>query len=105
MAHRCTFHARLQDQGVATHCKLATFDPDLSFAGSDDEPAPELDVVFNANTDIRHKIVMPSSRLDDAFKELDPTAEKITFAIQSEEPYFRMSADGVTGSTEVGPLR
>ncbi|KAI9027942.1 Rad1/Rec1/Rad17 [Hyaloraphidium curvatum] len=93
----------LADQNVNTTCRLATFDPDLNFAnGEDAEPAVELDELFNAEPqELLHKIIMQSEYLQDAVKELDPTAEKVTFTVQPQGPQFRISAVGVTGSTEI----
>ncbi|KAI8852702.1 repair protein Rad1/Rec1/Rad17-domain-containing protein [Chytridium lagenaria] len=44
---------------------------------------------------------MNSRWLRDAFSELDSTADKTTFLMSPREPFFRLSASGVSGDTEI----
>ncbi|KAJ3013181.1 ssDNA endodeoxyribonuclease [Thoreauomyces humboldtii] len=81
----------LEERGVVTSCVLTTYDPD---------PMTELHATFVEQRSIC-KVIMKSEWLKDAFSELDGTSDTITLLISPTTPYFRLSASGLAGDTQM----
>ncbi|KAI9204057.1 cell cycle checkpoint protein rad1 [Polychytrium aggregatum] len=81
----------LEDQGVVTVCKLRTYVAD---------PTVELRANFNASP-TTSKLIINSEWLKGAFSELDETSTSIRLLISPRPPYFRISASGLSGQTNI----
>lgn len=79
----------MEERGVLTTCKLRTYE------------APLLSDMNIRDARILNKVIMKSEWLREAFEELDKTTESVTFLVSPEAPYLRISAVGITGSTEL----
>ncbi|KAJ3106128.1 ssDNA endodeoxyribonuclease [Phlyctochytrium planicorne] len=83
------FCLTLEEGNVVTECQLKTFET---------EPLVDMNANFR-ETSVNSKIIMISRWLRDAFNELDSTAEKTIFLRSPQEPFFRLSASGLSGDT------
>ncbi|KAJ3146579.1 ssDNA endodeoxyribonuclease [Geranomyces michiganensis] len=81
----------LEEKGVVTMCQLTTFEP---------EPLTDLHASFAAQR-IVGKVIMKSQWLRDAFSELDGTSDTVTLLVSPAAPYFRLSASGLAGDTQM----
>ncbi|KAJ3138432.1 ssDNA endodeoxyribonuclease [Geranomyces variabilis] len=81
----------LEEKGVVTMCQLTTFEP---------EPHVDLHASFAAQR-IVGKVIMKSQWLRDAFSELDGTSDTVTLLVSPAAPYFRLSASGLAGDTQM----
>ncbi|OMH84639.1 Sporulation protein RMD1 [Zancudomyces culisetae] len=83
------FELMLEDNGVISICRLATFIPD---------PFPDLD--FDSSPTIQ-SVIIRSEWLQDLFNELESNGEIIMFSISNTSPILKIVISGSTGSTEV----
>ncbi|KAJ3152137.1 ssDNA endodeoxyribonuclease, partial [Irineochytrium annulatum] len=81
----------LEEGQTTTICRIQTMET---------EPLTEMDVNFRSRP-IECKLIMKSEWLRDAFSELDSSCSKTRFLISPTEPYFRLSASGLTGETQM----
>ncbi|KAI8917883.1 Rad1/Rec1/Rad17 [Powellomyces hirtus] len=81
----------LEERGVVTMCQLTTFEAD---------PLTQLHGAF-AEQRVISKVIMKSDWLKEAFSELDGTSDKVTLLISPNAPYFRLSASGLAGETQM----
>jgi len=77
----------LEESGVVTDCRLKTM-----------ESSELLNFDFNS-TNICSKIIMNAECLKVAFSELDMTSDLLEILISPEDPYFRLSTFGISGSS------
>ncbi|KAH6573569.1 hypothetical protein BASA50_004035 [Batrachochytrium salamandrivorans] len=81
----------LKDGNVVTACSLATYD---------NEPITDLHMSFGDRRTVG-KIIMKSDWLKTAFAELDSTSSDLTLAISPQHPFFRISASGLAGESQL----
>ncbi|XP_011646863.1 cell cycle checkpoint protein RAD1-like [Pogonomyrmex barbatus] len=78
------------EDGVITDCSLQTLEVDTI-----------LD--FHLDTgDVVNKIVLQTELLKDAMTELDSTSELVELCLSPEEPFFRISTEGLGGICHIG---
>ncbi|XP_072756425.1 cell cycle checkpoint protein RAD1 isoform X1 [Anoplolepis gracilipes] len=75
----------IEEDGVITDCSLKTL-----------EIESLLDFHLEAEN-IVNKVVLQTELLKDMIAELDPTSELVEFHLSSDEPFFRISTNGIGG--------
>ncbi|PVU89339.1 hypothetical protein BB559_005141 [Furculomyces boomerangus] len=79
------FEIMLEDNGVISICRLATF-----------EPEPISDLEFGSSP-----VIQTSEWLQDAFDEIDSSGDIIMFSISNSSPILKVMSLGLNGSTEI----
>ncbi|KAH9272412.1 hypothetical protein BASA83_005218 [Batrachochytrium salamandrivorans] len=72
----------------------------LILATYDNEPITDLHMSFGDRRTVG-KIIMKSDWLKTAFAELDSTSSDLTLAISPQHPFFRISASGLAGESQL----
>ncbi|XP_024867988.1 cell cycle checkpoint protein RAD1-like [Temnothorax curvispinosus] len=75
----------IEEDGVITDCSLKTLEVDAL-----------LDFHLEAEN-VVNKVVLRTELLKDVMAELDPTSELVELRLSPEEPYFRISTEGLGG--------
>ncbi|XP_071559205.1 cell cycle checkpoint protein RAD1 [Temnothorax nylanderi] len=75
----------IEEDGVITDCSLKTLEVDAL-----------LDFHLEAGN-VVNKVVLRTELLKDVMAELDPTSELVELRLSPEEPYFRISTEGLGG--------
>ncbi|PWA03185.1 hypothetical protein BB558_000641 [Smittium angustum] len=83
------FEIMLEDNGVISICRLATF-----------EPEPISDLEFGSSPVIQ-TVILKSEWLQDAFDEIDSSGDIIMFSISNSSPILKVMSLGLNGSTEI----
>ncbi|RLU16326.1 hypothetical protein DMN91_012086 [Ooceraea biroi] len=77
----------IEEDGVITDCSLRTL---------------EVDALLNFYLeDVVNKVVLQTELLKDVIAELDPTSELVELRLSPEEPFFRISTNGLGGTCHI----
>lgn len=79
----------IEEDGVITDCSLRTLEVDTL-----------LDFHLEAEN-VLNKVVLQTELLKDIIAELDPTSELVELCLSPEEPFFRISTNGLGGTCHI----